>query len=538
MDSESPAQLPVVQETQAQPPPSSQPVAAAPGQPIMYQMAPGQQQPVFIQLPPGQPATTPEGQPIQYYYVPVSQAVQPGQQGQPVFVQSTPGHPVQSGQPVYFQGTPEQPGQPVYIQGAPGQPVQPHQQAGQGGFDLIIDTAFLKSPPCLIKIAEFVALLCAWASLLKYVGGLPYPDADGKANFFKGIMIFSWVVVIMYLIIYVLSFPKMCRCKRPSLFTITSVVFYFILFTLLLACTANLVPRAVFLGDAYFNSPSSPDIIALDVALAFGFLSCILFVVDMVLNYRVFQAQRAQEIPSEQGMQGLPQRKVWDINYEYLKAPVFYIKMVEMALLFGAWVCILKYFDLDVFKYPRNEIEDPKADFFKGITIWSWVMVILLVLTVIFSFDKIYRRSSPWTLMTLMFYVLMSILLIACCGNLTPRAADYGKEYNLFSSKDKQRVLALFIGLGFGYTAFITFIVDIVLIYQLYRQQRMQEFPPQQFAGQPVIQQPAIVIMPQNMGEGRQQHVFQPIAHPGQTVVIGAPPPSYSTQSQYDPTQK
>ena len=91
---------------------------------------------------------------------------------------------------------------------------------------------------------------------------------------------------------------------------------------------------------------------------------------------------------------------------------------------------------------------------------------------------------------------------------------------------------------GFGYTAFITFIVDIVLIYQLYRQQRMQEFPPQQFAGQPVIQQPAIVIMPQNMGEGRQQHVFQPIAHPGQTVVIGAPPPSYSTQSQYDPTQK
>ena len=64
---------------------------------------------------------------------------------------------------------------------------------------------------------------------------------------------------------------------------------------------------------------------------AFGFLSCILFVVDMVLNYRVFQAQRAQEIPSEQGMQGLPQRKVWDINYEYLKAPVFYIKMVEMV---------------------------------------------------------------------------------------------------------------------------------------------------------------------------------------------------------------
>ena len=183
MESESPAQLPVVQETQAQPPPSSQPVATAPGQPIMYQMAPGQQQPVSIQLPPGQPATTPEGQPIQYYYVPVSQAVQPGQQGQPVFGQGTPGQPVQSGQPVHIQGTarqpvqpgqpvhiqgapgqPVQPGQPVYIQAAPGQPVQPHQLAGQGGFDLIIDTAFLKSPPCFIKIVEFVSSAVSYYS--------------------------------------------------------------------------------------------------------------------------------------------------------------------------------------------------------------------------------------------------------------------------------------------------------------------------------------------------------------------------------------
>ena len=63
---------------------------------------------------------------------------------------------------------------------------------------------------------------------------------------------------------------------------------------------------------------------------AFGFLSSILFVVDMVLNYRVFQTQRAQEIPPEQGMQ-LLERRVWDINYEYLKSPVFYVKLVEMV---------------------------------------------------------------------------------------------------------------------------------------------------------------------------------------------------------------
>ena len=42
--------------------------------------------------------------------------------------------------------------------------------------------------------------------------------------------------------------------------------------------------------------------------------------------------------------------------------------------------------------------EDPKAEFFVGITVFAWVMVILQDLTFIFSFDKICSRSSPWTL--------------------------------------------------------------------------------------------------------------------------------------------
>lgn len=542
MESENPAQLPVVQETEAQPPS---------GQPIIYQMAPGQQQPVFIQVPNGQPATTSEGQPIQYYYVPVGQPAQPGQSGQPVFVQGAPGQPAQTGQPVFIQGAPGQPGQsgqPVFIQGAPGQPVQPQKQAGQGGFELNINTEFLKSPPCFIKIAEFVTLLGAWASILKYEDMFEGLE-DKKADFFKGIMIFSWVVVILYLIIYALSVPKMCNCKRPSLFTITSVVFYFVLLTLLLACTGNLVPRAVDLGE-YFKLPPStykdkvmPYIIALDVALAFGFISCILFVVDMVLNYRLFQTQRAQEIPSYQGP---PQRRVWDINLEYLKSPVFYVKLVEMALLFGAWVCILKYFDLDVIKKaeasPQPSLDLSKEEFFRGITIFSWVMVIFLALTFIFSLDKICNRSSPWTLTTLFVYFFLSIMLIACCGNLTPLAIDFGKIYKNVHPDKKPNVLALFIGLGFGYIAWIVFIVDISLIYKMYRQQRRQEFPPDQ-AGHPVIQQPGVVIMPQNLAQGGKQQVFQPLAHPGQQpvqqpVVIGMPPPDYGRQPQQDPTQK
>ena len=75
------------------------------------------------------------------------------------------------------------------------------------------------------------------------------------------------------------------------------------------------------------------------------------------------------------------------------------------AVLFGAWVCIVKYLDMDIIK--QNELKGvdppailaiPETDFFKGITIFAWVMVILLALTSVLSFDKFCGRSSPWTL--------------------------------------------------------------------------------------------------------------------------------------------
>ena len=76
-------------------------------------------------------------------------------------------------------------------------------------------------------------------------------------------------------------------------------------------------------------------------AQAFGFLSCILFVVDMVLNYNEFQTQRAQETSPDQGQQGPPQRRVWDINYEYLHSPLFNIKLAEVV---GNLCCSVKYY--------------------------------------------------------------------------------------------------------------------------------------------------------------------------------------------------
>ena len=65
---------------------------------------------------------------------------------------------------------------------------------------------------------------------------------------------------------------------------------------------------------------------------AFGLLSCILFAVDVVLNYRIFQDQRDHEESSQdQGTQETAQRRVWDINHEYLRTAGFKIKFVEMV---------------------------------------------------------------------------------------------------------------------------------------------------------------------------------------------------------------
>lgn len=41
----------------------------------------------------------------------------------------------------------------------------------------------------------------------------------------------------------------------------------------------------------------------------------------------------------------------------------------------------------------------------------------------------------------------MSILLIACCGNLTPEVVDYAKNYSILETEYKPNILALFIGL-------------------------------------------------------------------------------------------
>lgn len=476
-----------------------------------------------------------------------------------------------AGQPMQANGVPGQSEfsqQPVYIHGASWQPKQQQQvRAWTGGFKPNIDIGFLKSPRFFVKIAEFVALLTAWASLLKYAEILGHSfthdssqDYVKQANFFKGITVFSWLVVIAYTIIYIFSLPETFKCCRPSTFTMTSVCFWFGLLALLLASTGNLVRQAVVPVIGKFPSlPSNPlmeQINALNVALAFGFLSCILFVVDMVLNYKEFQVQRAQEqVSPEQVVQGEAQRRVWDINHEFLRSSVFYIKLAEMVLLLVAWACIVKYvLDVPTISYNSGNsgltskvysFDDwftSKVNIFKGFTVFVWVMVVLLVLTVVFSFDKICGRSSSWTLMIFVVYIILTISLVACCGSLSHDMAKYFAIGTL-SIKLDSRVIALAMGLTLGYLSWIVFIGDLALTYQLYKRQKDQESPQQRLP----VQQPGVMMVPQRAGN---QQVYQPAIQPchqlsqyhgQQPVVIGVMQPSgynpLQQQQQQQPTQ-
>lgn len=77
--------------------------------------------------------------------------------------------------------------------------------------------------------------------------------------------------------------------------------------------------------------------------------------------------------------------------------------------LFAAWVCIVIYFDMDIYWIMT---EDSKADFFKGVTIFSWVMAVLLTLTFVLSFDKLCGLSSRWTLTVSDIFLFNRYLLI------------------------------------------------------------------------------------------------------------------------------
>ncbi|XP_020624541.1 uncharacterized protein LOC110062006 isoform X1 [Orbicella faveolata] len=218
------------------------------------QTSPGQFQPAYTQAPPGQPFSTPQVQPGQYY-------AQPGQPIQVVVQQARAG---------------QRPNQR--------RPTTP------------LTTAYWKSSFIADKLVEFLILLATWICIASYSDRMII--TDGKANFFKGITVFCWVMVIVFQIAFAFFSSITQRYfSKPRHFTIICFVVQVILTILLIACTVNLVPLAHDNTKLYdfLTERGKTTLITLYLALIFGFYACLCFLDDVRSLYKMIGTQKAEE---------------------------------------------------------------------------------------------------------------------------------------------------------------------------------------------------------------------------------------------------
>jgi len=247
----------------------------------MYQMAPGQPQPVFFPAVPGQPNMSPQCQGGQHYVSGGGQPVQQVQMAQPVRGQWFPGHP-------------------------------PHRDPDMSPIQF--NNVYMKSPLGATRIVEFFTLIVAGACIIAY-SNKAY-GVDGRGNFFRGVTIFSWVMVTMYQMTYMFGLNKSKICfGQPSNLTLVSCGFQILLTILMISCSGSLTVRAqelqIWFSDAYDTKTYYPNnygnkktsiadvqrsnAMLIYAALAFGYITSLLFLGDILLLIMMFRKERAQE---------------------------------------------------------------------------------------------------------------------------------------------------------------------------------------------------------------------------------------------------
>jgi len=225
-----------------------------------------------------QTAAFPQAYPAQFQPA-YTQAASPGQQ--------FPTPQMQPG-PYYVQ-----PGQPSQ---AMGQQAQPGRRPNRRRPTPPPTTAYWKSAFIADKLVEFFILLATWICIVRYSSGVY--KAGGRANFFKGITVFCWLMVILFEIAFVFVSSNAQRFfRRPKDFTIICLVVQIILTLLLIACTVNLVPVAHDNTKLYdfLNEAGKTNLITLYLALIFGFFACMCFLDDIRSLYKMIGTQSAEE---------------------------------------------------------------------------------------------------------------------------------------------------------------------------------------------------------------------------------------------------
>lgn len=156
----------------------------------------------------------------------------------------------------------------------------------------------------------------------------------------------------------------------------------------------------------------------------------------------------------------------------YWKSSFIADKLVEFLMLLATWICIVSY-------SKGMNGGDGRVSFFKGITVFCWVMVILFQIAFAPLFSSLsqnfFSKPRHFTIICLVVQIILTILLIACTVNLMPLAHDLTRLYDFLNESGKTTLITLYLALIFGVFSCFCFLDDIRSLYKMVGTQKAEE---------------------------------------------------------------
>ncbi|CAH3041685.1 unnamed protein product [Pocillopora meandrina] len=163
-------------------------------------------------------------------------------------------------------------------------------------------------------------------------------------------------------------------------------------------------------------------------------------------------------------------------------------RVVEFLFLSAAWISIVRYSSLSgsdaltslgsYYVYSSDIHAVGRVNFFKGITVFCWIVSIVFQIGFVFGFNHIKRlfsRPSHLTIVCFIVHILLTILLVACTVNLVFHAHEMSKAYDSLPPAIRINLDELYLALIFGFLVCFSFFESVRLFYKMIVTQRGEE---------------------------------------------------------------
>ncbi|CAH3041689.1 unnamed protein product [Pocillopora meandrina] len=177
---------------------------------------------------------------------------------------------------------------------------------------------------------------------------------------------------------------------------------------------------------------------------------------------------------------------------DYWNSALIAERVVEFLFLSAAWISIVRYSSLSgsdswntigysaYFKYSGDSpvYEVGRVNFFKGITVFCWIVSIVFQVGFVFGFNYIKRflsRPSHLTIVCVIVHIILTILLVACTLSLVFYAHEMSKAYDSLPLAIRINLDELYLALIFGFLVCFSFFESVRLFYKMIVTQRGEE---------------------------------------------------------------